>query len=63
MSKKKPSAKRINSHGVKNAQRLVRQAIQELIDANAAVMMSRQLNKLYEIEDELWQYATALKGE
>lgn len=63
MSKHGKSAKRIDQEGVALAQRRVQQAIRALIKANAAIPMSRQLRALYQIEDELWQYATALKGE
>lgn len=51
----------VDQAGVERAQRRVRQAIRALIKANAAVPMSRQLNALYVIEDELWQYATAMQ--
>lgn len=63
MSKHGKSAKRIDQEGVALAQRRVQQAIRALIKANAAIPMSRQLRALYQIEDVLWQYATALKGE
>jgi hypothetical protein len=65
MSKHSKAAKvpPIDQAGVERAQRRVRQAIRALIKANAAVPMSRQLNALYVIEDELWQYATSMKGE
>lgn len=63
MSKHGKSAKRIDQEGVALAQRRVQQAIRALVKANAAIPMSRQLRALYQIEDELWQYATALKGE
>ena len=65
MSKHSKTAKLppVDQAGVERAQRRVRQAIRALIKANAAVPMARQLNTLYVIEDELWQYATALKGE
>ena len=53
----------VDQAGVERAQRRVRQAIRALIKANAAVPMSRQLNALYVIKDELWQYATSMKGE
>lgn len=53
----------IDQEGVALAQRRVQQAIRALVKANAAIPMSRQLRALYQIEDELWQYATALKGE
>ena len=59
IKKKKP----IDPEGVALAQRRVQQAIRALIKANAALPMSRQMRALYQIEDELWQYATALKGE
>ena len=63
MSKHIKSAKLppVDQAGVEWAQRRVRQAIRALIKANAAVPMSRQLNALYVIEDELWQYATAMQ--
>ena len=51
----------VDQAGVERAQRRVRQAIRALIKANAAIPMSRQLNALYVIEDELWQYATAMQ--
>ncbi len=65
MSKHSKAAKLppIDQAGVERAQRRVRQAIRALIKANAAVPMSRQLNALYVIEDELWQYATSMNGE
>ena len=59
----KHKKQRIDQEGVALAQRRVQQAIKALIKANAAVPLSRQLRALYQIEDELWQYATALKGE
>ena len=63
MSKHKKAAELppVDQVGVERAQRRVRQAIRALIKANAAVPMSRQLNALYVIEDELWQYATAMQ--
>ena len=51
----------VDQAGVERAQRRVRQAIRALIKANAAVPMSRQLNALYVIEDELWKYGTAMQ--
>ena len=59
----KHKKQRIDQEGVALAQRRVQQAIKALIKANAAVPLSRQLRALYQIEDELWQYATSMKGE
>ena len=59
----KHKKQRIDQEGVELAQRRVRQAIRALIKANAAIPMSRQLQMLYQIEDELWQYATAISAE
>lgn len=51
----------VDQAGVERAHLRVRQAIRALIKANAAIPMSRQLRALYQIEDELWQYATAMQ--
>ena len=59
----KHKKQRIDQEGIELAQRRVRQAIRALIKANAAIPMSRQLQMLYQIEDELWQYATAISAE
>ena len=63
MSKHRKAAKQppIDQAGVERAHRRVRQAIRALIKANAAIPMSRQLRALYQIEDELWQYASAMQ--
>ena len=63
MSKHSKAAKLppVDQAGVERAQRRVRQAIRALIKANAAIPMSRQLRALYQIKDELWQYATAMQ--
>lgn len=63
MGKKERLTQPIDPKGVETAHRRVKQAIRALTEANAAIPMSRQMRALYQIEDELWQYVTALKGE
>jgi hypothetical protein len=41
----------------------IRKAIADINRSKMAIEFSKELRSLNEIEDKLWQYATALKGE
>lgn len=46
-----------------NARKLIWDAIGEINQSKTAIHLTRQLSELYNIEDVLWQFATAMKGE
>lgn len=46
-----------------NARRLIWDAIGEINQSKQAINLTQQLNELYNIEDALWQYATAERKE
>lgn len=48
---------------VRNARRLVYDAIGELCQSKMAIYLGRQINELRSIEDALWQLTTITKGE
>ena len=45
------------------ARSLIWDAIGEINQSKTAIHLTRQLSELYNIEDVLWQFATAMKGE
>lgn len=64
MSKKtKANARAEERARIAKARQLVYDAIGEICQSKKAIYLSKELSQLRNIEDVLWQFATAMKGE
>lgn len=63
MGKNHKRSKASELEHLQNSRRLVDKAIREINQSGSAKYLSRELGDLYHIEDVLWQFVTAMKGE
>ena len=57
------AARNEEANRLMEARRLIWEAIGQINQSKQAINLTKQLSQLYNIEDVLWQFATAMKGE
>jgi len=57
------AARNEEANRLMEARRLIFEAIGQINQSKQAINLTKQLSQLYTIEDVLWQFATAMKGE